>query len=65
MDPLGVGDTHYSKKKANNPMFSHTASQGGSNTPPRNKYYDSNGVPNAPNKYTMAMSNPSQNGKLL
>jgi len=64
MDPLGVGDTHYSKKKANNPMFSHTASQGGSNTPPRNKYYDSNGVPNAPNKYTMAMSNPSQNANI-
>jgi len=62
MDPLGLGDTHLSKKKANNPMFAHTQSQNTPNTPPRKPYYNI-GSNDGTNKYGMVMgkSNLSKN----
>ncbi|ORX53399.1 L domain-like protein [Piromyces finnis] len=61
MDPLGVGDTHLSKKKANNPMFSHTTGQS-SNASTRKQYYE--GSSTGLNKYTMTMGNPSSNANM-
>jgi len=63
MDPLGVGDTHLSKKKANNPIFNHTGGQNNPNIPPpRKQYYDGNNTSSS-NKYIMAMGNPNSNRK--
>lgn len=59
MDPLGVGDPHLSKKKANNPMFNHTQSP---NPPPRKQYFDGNGQ-GSQNKYAMGMQNSNANGQ--
>ncbi|OUM61017.1 hypothetical protein PIROE2DRAFT_13090 [Piromyces sp. E2] len=64
MDPLGIGDTHLSKKKANNPIFSHTTGQSNPNTPPpRKQYYDGTGASSS-NKYTMTMGNPNSNANI-